>query len=580
MRKPTKYSIIWSTKNHRRGRGVFEQYTKQPDSVSETNAVATPGTTQQLGLEITTVPFAQIAQFSDRDRAYATGDARLRPFYKYPVAWESFAEVARDKRRDKTDRKTLVRVLREQYAKLDSSEATQRNIASLLDEDTFTVVTAHQPSLFTGPLYYVYKIISVLNLAEELNRRNDDFRTVPVFITGGEDHDFEEINHLHLFGNTIEWNNDVDGSVGRMPTDTLHDALAQLKDILGKGEHAQRIYERIERVHTECKTYGAAAVALANELFGKYGLVVVNMDQPELKRTFIPHIEREIFEQTSQPLVEATIEQLNEAGFSKQAHPREINFFYLRPGERNRIVLEDGTYRVLDTDLRFTEAELRAEIQAYPERFSPNVVMRPIYQECVLPNLAYVGGGGEIAYWLERKSQFEAFGLNFPLLLRRNSATWIDKTASKRMQKLGLSFGELMNEEESVVKDWLRRNTDAELNLKAEKKELHQLFERIGEKMRSVDATLGKAAKAEATNQLKALSQLEGRLMRAEKQKHETSVGQIRSVREKLFPGNGMQERHDNFLSFYVRYGEDYFETLRENFDPLKAELVVIEDRK
>ena len=544
----------------------------------ETLPSPTTTATDRLALHVTTVPFDQIPQFSPRDRAYATGDERLREFYKYPVAWESFAQIARDKAGDSTDRATLVRVLRAQYAGLNPSERTRANIDALLQNDTFTVVTAHQPSLFTGPLYYIYKIISTLNLAKQLNER-EAFRTVPVFITGGEDHDFEEINHLRLFGKTVSWQNDEHGPVGRMSTKALRDPLEQLRDILGDGDEARAVFERLERTHTQHDSYGAAAVALANELFGADGLVVLNMDQPDLKRRFIPHIEREIFGQTSQPLVEATQQQLAEAGFGSQAHARDINFFYLRPGERNRIVLEDGTYRVLDTDLQFTEAELRTEIQQHPERFSPNVVMRPIYQETILPNLAYVGGGGELAYWLERKTQFDAFGLNFPLLIRRNSAVWIDKTAAKRMDKLALSFEELLRDEDAIIRDFVQHHSENELDLREEKRDLHQLFERVAAKMREVDPTLGKAARAEATNQLKALSQLESRLIRAEKQKNETAIGQIRSVREKLFPGNGMQERHDNFLSFYVRYGEDFFAVLREQFDPLRPELVVVTDR-
>ena len=548
--------------------------------MSQQTAPATSSSAiQGAALSVDRIPFDQIPQFSQRDRAHVARDPKLQPFIKYEVSLEDFAGVMNDKSSEDTDRNLLVEVLREQYADT-ATEATRSNIDDLLNDHTYTVTTAHQPSLFTGPLYYVYKIISTLNLADRLRAQYPEHRFVPIFITGGEDHDFEEINHLNIFGKTIEWESGETGPVGRMSTKTLDEPLKQLRDILGNSDHAAEIYKLIESTHRSAKTYGQAAVKLAQQLFGKYGLVVLNMDHPKLKARFAPYIEREIIGQTSAPLVEESIAGLEAAGFGAQASPREINFFYLQPQSRERIVFEEDLYKVLNSELQFTEAELRQEIQKHPERFSPNVVMRPIYQELILPNLAYIGGGGEIAYWMERKSQFEAFGINFPMLIRRNSALWVDKTSAKKLDKLGLTVTDLLADEEAVVKQWLRNNADEELNLKAEKKELQQLFERVTERMRSVDPTLGKAAKAEAVNQLKSLSQLESRLIRAEKQKHETAVGQIRSVREKLFPGNGMQERSDNFLQFYLQYGADYFEVLREAFDPLLGELVVIRPEK
>ena len=540
-----------------------------------TAPVAEQTTTDRLNLTVERIPFEQIPQFSQRDRAHVARDERLRAFLKYEVDPDSFAQVIADKAADETDRQLLVNVLREQYGD-SATEATAKNIESLLSEKTFTVTTAHQPSLFTGPLYYVYKIVSTLNLADRLRERYSDYEFVPIFITGGEDHDFEEINHLHIFGKTVSWESGETGPVGRMSTRTLEAPLAQLKDILGDSDHAKDIYSLIEETHRNSTTYGEAAVKLAQRLFGAYGLVVLNMDHPKLKRRFAPYIEREILEQTSAPLVEQTISELGVAGFGAQASPREINFFYLQEQSRERIVLEDSVYKVLNSDLQFSEKELREEIRQHPERFSPNVVMRPLYEEVILPNLAYIGGGGEIAYWTERKRQFEEFGVNFPMLIRRNSALWVDKTSARKLEKLGLTVADLLDDEDTIIKKWLRNNADEELNLKQEKRELKELFDRVTERMRSVDPTLGKAAKAEAVSQLKALSQLEGRLIRAEKQKHETAVNQIRSVREKLFPGNGMQERYDNFLQFYLQYGRDYFSVLRESFDPLVGELVVI----
>lgn len=524
------------------------------------------------------IPFKQVPQLSAKDIAYATAEPELRPFYKYPVTLEAFAEVIKDKKKDQTDRSLLVDVLREQYSEMEPSEAVMANIEKLAHEHTFTVTTAHQPSLFTGPLYYIYKILSTIHLSRRLNEAYPDQYIVPVFVSGGEDHDFEEINHANLFGKSLVWENDESGSVGQMRTDTLSDPLAQLRDILGDNPIAKEIGDKITSAYQRHERYGRAAADLVNELFKEYGLVVLDMNNARLKKRFTAIMEQELFEQPSQALIEATTEQMANIGFSQQAFPREINLFYLRDQIRERIVLEDGKYRVLNTDYTFDADELRQELQQHPERFSPNVVIRPLYQEYILPNLAYIGGGGEIAYWLERKSQFAHFGINFPMLVRRNSVLWIDKGMAKKMDKLDLEVEDIFRETEALIKDYVKSHSDNELSLGAEKGQLNKIFQGIAKKVAEVDQTLVKTVKAEGAKQLNSLQELESRLLKAEKQRHEIEINQIRNLKDKLFPDNGLQERTDNFLTFYLRYGRDFFATLLEELNPLCEGFVVIID--
>jgi len=549
------------------------------------NMTIEPETKNRLDIKVTLIPYAEVPQVSSRDKAYAREDEALKPFYKYSTEYASFAQIIEDKKQNNTNRDVLVKVLLQQYSKLGMHENVQSNIEKLAAKNTFTIVTAHQPSLFTGPLYYIYKIISTLNLAKKLNTYLPDYQFVPVFITGGEDHDFEEMNHVNLFSNQLLWENDEKGSVGAMKTSSLKNVLAELKGILGESENAKAIYELMEQTHTNFDTYSDAALSLVNELFGKDGLVCLNMNQPDLKREFIPIIKDEIFNQASQPLVEAAAEKLNEAGFKTQASPREINFFYLNPQIRERIVFEpadqageNDRYQVLNTEISFSKEELEKEIDNHPEHFSPNVIMRPLFQELILPNLAYIGGGGELAYWLERRTQFEHFKLNFPMLIRRNSAVWIDKGTKKKIDKLGLTSTALFQDTEEIIKDFVKENSEGELNFATEKKELEAIFEKVKNKTIEVDASLGKTVLAESAKQIKSLENLESRVMRAEKQKHETSINQLRNLKEKLFPSNGLQERKDNFMAFYMKHGEVYLETLKDVFDPLEKSFVVIEE--
>lgn len=524
------------------------------------------------------IPFKQVPQLSSKDIAYATADPKLQDFYKYPVSLDAFAEVIADKQQDDTDRSLLVDVLRAQYDKLDPSPEVLANIDHLARPNTFTVTTAHQPSLFTGPLYYIYKILSTIHLSRRLNEKYSDYHIVPIFVTGGEDHDFEEMNHANLFGKPIVWKNEESGSVGRMQTETLKEPLEQLRDILGDNPTAKEMGELMTQVYQRHEHYGPATVDLVNELFKSYGLVVVDMNNARLKQRFIPIMEQELFEHPSQALIEATSEKLSAVGFSQQAYPREINLFYLRDQIRERIVMEDDQYRVLNTEYTFTSEELKAELHQHPERFSPNVVIRPLYQEYTLPNLAYIGGGGEIAYWLERKSQFDHFGINFPMLVRRNSVLWIDKGMAKKMQKLGLEVPDLFSNTEALIKNYVKSHSDNELSLGEEKGRLNQIFQGIAKKVAAVDQTLVKTVKAEAAKQLNSLQDLESRLLKAEKQRHEIEINQIRGLKDKLFPNNGLQERTDNFLNFYLRYGKSFFDILLEELNPLCEGFVVVVD--
>jgi bacillithiol biosynthesis cysteine-adding enzyme BshC len=529
-------------------------------------------------MQIDRIPFAEVPQFSSRDVAYATGKSDLKPFFKYPVTIDAFADVMRDKAADKTDRKLLVTELLAQYEGLKDADTARTQVQRLLDGNAWTVITAHQPSLFTGPLYFIHKICSAINLARQLNEKYTDSHIVPVFIVGGEDHDFEEINHARINGQMVSWRGEAGGSVSAMSTKTLGPAIAALKEVIGGEFTPDDVFHRLEKAYTKNKTYGEATVAFVHDLFKHTELVVANPSRTPLKAAFIPYMEREIFEQVSQPLIEKAQAEITAAGYSSQAHARDINLFHLSPGRRDRIVFQDGHYGVLDTDHLFTPDEFLAELHAHPERFSPNVVMRPIFQELIFPNLAYIGGGGELAYWLERKEQFAAFGLNFPMLIRRNSVLWIDGKSQKRLDKISLDYRELFREPDLVIRDYVAKHTKNELSLDPELGKLTDLFSSIAQKALAIDPTLEKAALAEHTRQQKIVAQFASRLRRIEKTKFDDAVTTIREMKDKLFPKNGLQERTDNFLNIYLETGEAMFDTLIEALDPLTDGMVVVRE--
>lgn len=525
----------------------------------------------------TLIPFPSVAQLAKTDVAYATLDPALRPYYRYAPGLENFKRMIQERAAIPVDRETLAHVLETQYAALPDAGPVQRQISALRDTDTFTVTTAHQPSLLLGPLYFIYKAITTINLAKAITDATGK-QIVPVFVLGSEDHDLEELNHIRLFNREIRWEPGLSGPVGQMPAASLQPVLAELKSVLGESEQAEALWDKIVRSYTREGTFAEATQALLHECFGRYGLVVFNMNDAALKRLFIPVMRDELTAQTASSLVNETIEQLNKLGFKSQASPREINLFYMTPGRRERIVQEGDRYVVLNSDLQFTREAMLAELEQHPERFSPNVVLRPLFQELILPNLAYVGGGGELAYWLERKSLFEHYGISYPILVRRNSVLWFDKDSIKRSLKFGFSPQRYFEDTDALVRAYIEAQAEAEVSLASELEALHNIYELLARKAQAIDPTLEKAVRADEVKTSSHLQQWESRLVRAEKQKHEVSLNQLRNLKEKLFPGGGLQERSDNFIPYVLKYGERFFEALLDNLDPFDQGFVLLED--
>jgi bacillithiol biosynthesis cysteine-adding enzyme BshC len=305
--------------------------------------------------------------------------------------------------------------------------------------------------------------------------------------------------------------------------------------------------------------------------------VVLNTNDAALKRHFIPSMKDDLLGQTAFRVVGDTINQLHQAGFRAQASPREINLFYMRDGFRERIVLENGIYKVLNTGFSFPEAEILSELDAHPERFSPNVVLRPLFQEMILPNLAYVGGGGELAYWLERRSFFELSGVHFPVLVRRHSVMWLEQDVVRKIEKAGFTPATFFGDTETLVRDFILSHASGEVSLRDELADLRRIYDSLATKARIIDPTLEKAVRAEEVKSVSGLEHWEGRLVRAEKQKHETTINQIRSLKQKLFPNNGLQERTENFIPYLLKYGNGFIASLIQQFEPFDPGFLVLQ---
>ncbi|SMC57311.1 bacillithiol biosynthesis cysteine-adding enzyme BshC [Pedobacter africanus] len=506
---------------------------------------------------------------------YISGKDQLKSFYKYSPDFSGFNEAI--KNRDfNGDRTVLVKVLQQQYASVKMPALVAENISLLQDGKTFTITTGHQLNIFTGPLYFIYKIVTAINLAKELKEKFPEYNFVPVYWMATEDHDFEEINHVKIEDKTLTWNKQAAGATGRLDTTDIADTLIAYKGYLGIGENGHQLAELVSHAYSGHKKLSDATRDLVNALFGKYGLVCVDADDHELKKQFSKIIFGDITGQNSFKLIGQSNARLEALGHKPQVNPREINFFYMKEGLRERVIEENGQYKVMNTAIAFSEAELKAEVTNYPERFSPNVVMRPVYQEVILPNLAYIGGGAELTYWLQLKANFDHYQVKFPILLLRNSALVIDQRSEARMQILGISHKQLFSSTETLKSDWVKAHVNLQLSLDDEERAIRAVFDQIKLNAYKIDKSLSQSADAAKTRALKLVANLGQKMLRAEKRKHKTSLAQLENLKLKLFPSGVLQERVLNIAPMYVAYGDDFIESLINHFKPLDHQFTVL----
>lgn len=530
----------------------------------------------------TLLDFPLIKDFPKLTLDYLNQESFLKSFYNFPPHLDSFKKLI-EERKENTDRELLIKVIKEQYHNCNLFSSYQKvsdNINLLKEKTTFTVTTGHQLNIFTGPLYFIYKIISTINLAEELKKTYPTYNFIPVYWMASEDHDFEEINHINLFDRKISWKHKQEGAVGRFSTLSLATTLEDIKDLMGNSEDAQKLYKLFSNAYLKNNSLTQATKDLVNSLFGEYGLVVVDGDDKSLKASFKKIINDDILNNKAYQLVNETIKALDKH-YKAQVHPREVNLFYLGDNFRERIVkTKDAKYEVLNTTIIFTQAELLKEIENFPEKFSPNVVLRPLYQEKVLPNLAYIGGPAEVAYWLEYKKMFEYYQIDFPVLMLRNSVLWIDPLVSKKLDKLNIAWEDIFLETDVLIKQHIEKLKEAnhKANIESEAGEIGLLLSKISNKASQVDITLKASAEGEASKIKKSLKHIENKITKAYKQKNETSVSRIRSIKEKLFPDNVLQERYDNFIPYYLKYGDDFFKIIKENINSFEKKIIVLQE--
>jgi bacillithiol biosynthesis cysteine-adding enzyme BshC len=493
---------------------------------------------------------------------YLSQAATLQPFYAHTPDLKGIEQSIAERRRFDTPRKLLVQVLEQQYSGLDISSRLKENIAALAADNSFTITTAHQPNIFGGPLYFIYKIIHTVKLAAELQERLPGNRFIPVYYMGSEDADLDELGNITVGGRKLVWETKQTGAVGRMKVDKsllklIHEIHGQT-GVLPFGDELNTIFQNC---YTEGKTIQQATLELVNALFGEYGLVVVIPDNPQLKTAFHSVVEKELLEGFSHTIVGETITRLGE-NYKVQAGGREINLFYLTENKRERIELVNGQYEVRTLELSFSKEAILEELKEHPERFSANVILRGAFQETILPNIAFIGGGGELAYWLELKNVFAAVHIPYPVLILRNSFLLMKKEQAAKLTQLGFSLSDLFRDEQTLLNQLVHRDSENQLNLDQERASMRALYEELKTIAKNVDGSLIDHVSSLEVRADKKLAELQKKLLRAERNKFETQQNQIAKLKQELFPSGSLQERVDNFSTYYAREGKQWLENI------------------
>jgi bacillithiol biosynthesis cysteine-adding enzyme BshC len=496
---------------------------------------------------------------------YFHGAPAVKKFYKNRPNVESI--IADANSRSFAQRETLVAALKRQNAHYSNHPLIER----LLQENSFTVTTGHQLCVATGPLYFLYKIASTIALARKLAAEDVTKAFIPVYWMASEDHDFEEIQSIEIFQKKIIWNAEAKGPVGRLDTEGLESFIEELTQILGTSVDALRFIDILKESYSK-PSLAAATRHLVYSLFGDQNLIVLDADDAELKKIFLPIIQKEIKERFSFELVKKTSAELEALGYKAQVTPREVNLFYIEKGIRERIKFEDGNFhwglgsQSLDDLISLTTSQ--------PESISPNVILRPVYQECILPNLAYVGGPGELSYWLQLREVFDFYNIPFPTLLLRDSALLLSTATLSKLSKLNLEIENILNGKNAIIQSWIQESNAEDLS--NDRFTANELFDSITAKMKALDPTLESSAAGERKKLISAIENLEKKMIRAIKSKEEVRIQQLEKIFTELFPGDQPQERVTNVAQYTDFLEAGLINYLVEVFDPTQLKLTVV----
>lgn len=497
-------------------------------------------------------------------------------FEKHTFSFDNFAEHIHLKQNsfEQSQREIIFKALSDQLSNLQLSTKQKQNIESLKASNTFTITTGHQLNLFSGPVFFVYKILQTIKTCKNLTEEFPEFNFVPVYWMASEDHDFEEINHFKTENNYYEINEKSGGAVGRININDIF-FISEFEKEFKDSIFGTELILMLKEAYKTGNTLTEAIKILVNRLFSDFGLLILDGDSIELKSQIKDVFKDELTNFSLHETSKDKVNFLTEKYGKVQVNPREINLFYLTE-TRGRIDFDGKNYIIVDTDKKFSQEEILSELENFPERFSPNALMRPVYQEKVLPNLAYIGGNAEIMYWLELKDYFSQLNIPFPILIPRSSMLFIkDKTLGK-VEKLDLKIEDFfLNFTQITNAKILYKNSVLE-SLDTQENRLINNFSQLKSLAETTEKSFGNMVKAEEVRQLKSFKRLKKRLLHAEKIKQNELLERLENLFLDVHPAKTWQERIFNFSVFFADYGYAWLDACLEEMEVEQSKLIIV----
>jgi bacillithiol biosynthesis cysteine-adding enzyme BshC len=527
------------------------------------------------------VRFSEIPKTTQLFKDFLYDFNRVARFYEqggrdgHPLAEHARRVVAQP-----YEREAVAEVLTDQNRRAGAGEATLANIERLRQRDAVAVITGQQAGLFTGPLYTLYKALTAIKLAAHL--REQGVNAVPMFWIASEDHDFEEVNHCCLVNRegqltTISYTAcpPKEGKpVGQVTLcEEINEDIAELIAALPESEFMPRLAADVRAAYQPGVSFADAFGQLMMKLCGPFGVVLINPLDDRLKRIagdiYQPALAR------APELAAALVEQsqaLETAGYHAQVYtsPESVPLFIMDEGRRTAMVRrEDGFFYLKGSEKRFAAEELLDTVSRCPACFSPNVTLRPVVQDFLLPTVAYIGGPAEIAYFAQLRPVYSLLGRVEPVVLPRASLTLIEKRHAKTLGKHGLEFTDLFDGLHEVMVKVVERSVDADTAAVFE--ETERLFtgqlEKLQESLAAVDPTLAEALKGGREKILYQLHHLRTRFVHNRSKRDETTRTQIERAFAGLYPNKNLQERELNAAYFLARYGYELIDRLYEEVE-------------
>ncbi|MGA9405892.1 MAG: bacillithiol biosynthesis cysteine-adding enzyme BshC [Bacteroidota bacterium] len=488
-------------------------------------------------------------------------------------SWKKLIDKVLSKRKD---RSTLIRVLTEQNKQYHCGIRTLANIDLLGNDNTVAIVTGQQVGICSGPLYTIYKTVTAIKLAEQLSAQFSDYNFVPVFWVENEDHDFEEINKVNLInpngeiqtveylfgGKPFERN---PGAVGNIVIDNFIEKFFEnMQAQLQETEFKAQLFASLRGYYRAGSTLGTAFVGLLNQMFEDSGLIFLDPGNTELKKIVKPVFQKEVAEmsKTSQRVIDRGAEL--EEHYHAQIKAKPINLFMLHKGGRYLIEPREHDYSLKGTRQFFSKEELNNLVENSPELISPNVVLRPICQDTLLPTLAYVGGPSEIAYFAQLKPVYESFEVQMPVVYPRASVTIMEEKVKNILDKFQVDFTEIW----SAIDPLLIRIAEQVSEVKVDTL-FDQLHRRVQEAVaesrfgiQQIDPTLSGAIDSTLTRIESQLNVLKEKTQSAQQRRQEVTIKQIQKVAANIFPKSNFQEREFNVVYYMNKYGPDFVKWL------------------